>query len=117
MEKDQNTNSVEQNDKSEELKTDKLDNEAQPDTSENNKPEKEITPEQKILELEDKVARTFAEMENQRRRFEKEREDAFNYGGFTFAKETLNLIDNLERSKNILESDEALKDSEALKKL
>ena len=116
MEKDQNTNSVEQNDKSEELKTDKLDNEAQPDASENNKPEKEITPEQKILELEDKVARTFAEMENQRRRFEKEREDAFNYGGFTFAKETLNLIDNLERSKNILESDEALKDSEALKK-
>ena len=116
MEKDQNTNSVEQNDKSEELKTDKLDNEAQPDTSQNNKLEKEITPEQKILELEDKVARTFAEMENQRRRFEKEREDAFNYGGFTFAKETLNLIDNLERSKNILESDEALKDSEALKK-
>ena len=62
---------------------------------------KEITPEEKILELEDKVARTFAEMENQRRRFEKEREDAFNYGGFAFAKETLNLIDNLERSKQI----------------
>ena len=116
MEKDQNTNSVEQNDKSEELKVDKLDNEAQHDASKNNEPEKEVTPEQKILELEDKVARTFAEMENQRRRFEKEREDAFNYGGFSFAKETLNLIDNLERSKNILESDEALKDSEALKK-
>ena len=116
MEKDQNTNSVEQNDKSEELKADKLDNEAQPDASENNEPEKEVTPEQKILELEDKVARTFAEMENQRRRFEKEREDAFNYGGFAFAKETLNLIDNLERSKNILESDDALKNSETLKK-
>ena len=55
-------------------------------------------------------------MENQRRRFEKEREDAFNYGGFAFAKETLNLIDNLERSKQILESDEILKNSEALKK-
>jgi molecular chaperone GrpE len=77
---------------------------------------KEITPEEKILELEDKVARAFAEMENQRRRFEKEREDAFNYGGFSFAKETLNLIDNLERSKQILENDEALKNSEALKK-
>ena len=77
---------------------------------------KEITPEERILELEDKVARTFAEMENQRRRFEKEREDAFNYGGFSFAKETLNLIDNLQRSKQILENDEALKDSEALKK-
>ena len=55
-------------------------------------------------------------MENQRRRFEKEREDAFSYGGFAFAKETLNLIDNLERSKQILESDEILKNSEALKK-
>ena len=77
---------------------------------------KEISPEEKILDLEDKVARAFAEMENQRRRFEKEREDAFNYGGFAFAKETLNLIDNLERSKQILESDEALKNSEALKK-
>ena len=62
------------------------------------------------------MARAFAEMENQRRRFEKEREDAFNYGGFAFAKETLNLIDNLERSKQILEGDEVLKDSEALKK-
>ena len=89
---------------------------SQPDTSENNEQPKEITPEEKILELEDKLARAFAEMENQRRRFEKEREDAFNYGGFAFAKETLNLIDNLERSKQILESDEALKNSEALKK-
>ena len=78
--------------------------------------EKELSPEEKIKELEDKLARTFAEMENQRRRFEKEREDAFNYGGFAFAKETLNLIDNLERSKQILESDETLKNSEALKK-
>jgi molecular chaperone GrpE len=76
----------------------------------------EINPEEKILELEDKLARAFAEMENQRRRFEKEREDAFNYGGFAFAKETLNLIDNLERSKQILENDDALKNSNALKK-
>ena len=52
----------------------------------------------KILNLEDKLARSFAEMENQRRRFEKEREDAFEYGGFVFAKEALNLIDNFERS-------------------
>ena len=55
-------------------------------------------------------------MENQRRRFEKEKDDAFDYGGFTFAKEALNLIDNLERSKLILESDDALKETEALKK-
>ena len=76
----------------------------------------ELPPEEKIKELEDKLARTFAEMENQRRRFEKEKDDAFDYGGFTFAKEALNLIDNLARSKLILESDEALKDTEALKK-
>lgn len=76
----------------------------------------EVSPEEKIKELEDKVIRTFAEMENQRRRFEKEKEDAFEYGGYAFAKEALNLIDNLERSKLILQSDEALKDTEALKK-
>ena len=77
---------------------------------------KEVTAEEKIKELEDKITRTFAEMENQRRRYEKEKEDAFSYGGFAFAKETLNLIDNLERSKQILENDESLKNTEALKK-
>ena len=76
----------------------------------------ELSPEDKIKELEDKLARTFAEMENQRRRFEKEKDDAYEYGGFAFAKEALNLIDNLARSKLILESDDALKDTEALKK-
>ena len=128
MEKDQNTNSETQNKEGEEIKTAKLNNDAeeikaeelnndtQTDAPEDNKKIKEVTPEEKILELEDKLARAFAEMENQRRRFEKEKEDAFNYGGFAFAKETLNLIDNLERSKQILESDEVLKNSEALTK-
>ena len=91
----------------------------QDQTDDHNKKEeekKEPTPEEKILELEDKLARTFAEMENQRRRFEKEKDDAFEYGGFAFAKEALSLIDNLERSKKILESDESLKNSDALKK-
>ena len=83
---------------------------------ENEEEEKKLSPEEKIEELEDKLTRAFAEMENQRRRFEKEKEDAFNYGGFSFAKEALNLIDNLERSKLILEADESLKDSSALKK-
>ena len=81
---------------------------------ENNKKEK--SSEEKIIELEDKLARTFAEMENQRRRFEKEKMDAFEYGGYAFAKEALNLVDNLERSKKILENDEKLKNTEALKK-
>ena len=116
MEKDQNTDSVNQNNEAENIKSDELNNDIQSESSDNNEQIKEITPEEKILELEDKVARTFAEMENQRRRFEKEREDAFNYGGFAFAKETLNLIDNLERSKQILESDKDLKNSDALKK-
>ena len=77
----------------------------------------EISPENKIKELEDKVTRTFAEMENQRRRFEKEKDDAVEYGGFSFAKEALNLLDNLERSKHALENDETLKGSESLKKI
>ena len=76
----------------------------------------EITSEEKIKELEDKLARSYAEMENQRRRFEKEKEDAFEYGGFSFAKEALNLIDNLERSREILNNDEDLKNTKALKK-
>ena len=86
--------------------------------SNNNKEDEkiELSSEEKIVNLEDKLARTFAEMENQRRRFEKEKEDAFEYGGFTFAKEALNLIDNLARSKLILENDEKLKNTDALKK-
>ncbi|MDC0974448.1 nucleotide exchange factor GrpE [Candidatus Pelagibacter sp.] len=83
---------------------------------EEKKEEVELTSEDKIKELEDKLARTFAEMENQRRRFEKEKEDAFEYGGTSFAREALNLIDNLERSKQVLENDEKLKNSEALNK-
>ena len=83
---------------------------------EEKKEEVELTSEDKIKELEDKLARTFAEMENQRRRFEKEKEDAFEYGGTSFAREALNLIDNLERSKQVLENDEKLKNTEALNK-
>ena len=73
--------------------------------------------EKEIEELEDKLKRTLADMENQRRRFEKEKEEAFDYGGFSFAREALNLIDNLERSKQSLENDEKLKNTEALKKI
>ena len=79
--------------------------------------EKEISPEEEIENLKDKLARTFAEMENQRRRFEKEKDDAFEYGGFSFAKESLNLLDNLERSKASLENDDKLKNTETLKKV
>ena len=116
MEKEENLNqkdtsaepSKENNETEEQTKND--------DQNSNPDEKKEISPEEKIIELEDKLARTFAEMENQRRRFEKEKNDAFDYGGFAFAKEALNLIDNLTRSKLILESDDALKNTEALKK-
>ena len=83
----------------------------------NKEEEKELSPEDEISNLKDKVARTFAEMENQRRRFEKEKDEAFEYGGFSFARETLNLLDNLERSKQTLENDETIKDKDTLKKL
>ena len=84
---------------------------------ENKEQEREISPEEEIENLKDKLARTFAEMENQRRRFEKEKDDAFEYGGFSFARESLNLIDNLERSKVALQNDNELKNTEALKKI
>ena len=78
---------------------------------------KDLSPEEEIEKLKDKLTRTFAEMENQRRRYEKEKDDAFEYGGFTFARESLNLLDNLERSKISLENDEKLKNTEILKKV
>ena len=116
MDEDQKINTDIQDKEVEETASKQQGNKVEENTSENAEKVKEITPEEKILELEDKLARAFAEMENQRRRFEKEKDDAFNYGGFAFAKETLNLIDNLERSKQILENDEALKNSDALTK-
>ena len=115
MEKEENKTTVDNEDIKKNLGDDKND---ESENSNLNKDDenKEKSPEEKIAELEDKLARTFAEMENQRRRFEKEKIDAFEYGGYTFAKEALNLVDNLERSKNILENDEKLKNTEALKK-
>ena len=113
MEKDQNTNTDKINENDPNSDNTVIDsNEEENDN--NQKVEK--SPEEKILELEDKLARTFAEMENQRRRFEKEKEEAFEYGGYSFAKEALNLIDNLERSKQTLKNDVSLKNSDALKK-
>ena len=104
-------------DHSSEVKVEK-DNDKEKKENKNKEEEnKDLPPEEIIKELEDKLARAFAEMENQRRRFEKEKEDAFEYGGTSFAKEALNLIDNLQRSKLVLENDEKLKDSDALKKI
>ena len=119
MEKDQNPN-LEKNKSNEKISN--LDDispektQVEEKNKEQSPKEKELSPEEKIKDLEDKVTRALAEMENQRRRYEKEREDAFEYGGFAFARENLNLIDNLERAKQSLQNDETLKNSEALKK-
>ena len=115
MEKEENKTNVDNEDIKKNSGDDKNDKSENSNLDKDDE-KKEKSPEEKIAELEDKLARTFAEMENQRRRFEKEKIDAFEYGGYTFAKEALNLVDNLERSKNILENDEKLKNTEALKK-
>ena len=115
MEKDQNQSNIKN--LSEEEDKNKDSGSSNNSEKENEIQTEEKSQEEKILELEDKVTRTFAEMENQRRRFEKEKEEAYEYGGFAFAKEALSLIDNLERSKQILLNDETLKNSEALKKI
>ena len=108
----------EQSSKIEENINDKSVTSEQSKDDEKSKEEKvELTPEDKIKELEEKLTRTLAEMENQRRRFEKEKDDAFEYGGFSFARESLNLIDNFDRAKQSLENDEKIKDSDVLKKI
>ena len=71
----------------------------------------ELTIEEKLKETEDKLTRSYAELENQRRRYEKEKEEAYEYGGMALAKECLNLTDNLERSKLSIISDESLEKS------
>ncbi len=106
----------------EELNTEEAENfgsdqQSKDKNSESEKEDEKLAPEQELKQIKDKLARTFAEMENQRRRFEKEKDDAYEYGGYSFAKESLNLLDNLERSKAVLENDEKLKDTEALKKI
>ena len=115
MEKEQNPKIKEKiNNKS---KLDEISENEQKENNEKlNKKEVEIKPEDKIIELEEKLTRTLAEMENQRRRFEKEKDDAFEYGGFSFARESLNLIDNFDRAKQSLENDEKIKGSDALNK-
>ena len=115
MEKEKLQDQEDQNlkDENSELTTDKQ----SPEETEKKDEEEKLSPDDEIANLKDKVARTFAEMENQRRRFEKEKDEAFEYGGFSFARETLNLLDNLERSKQILENDETIKDKDTLKKL
>ena len=84
---------------------------------ENSNPEKNETAEEKLKSIQEKLLRTMAEMENQRRRFEKERQEAFEFGGFNFAKESLALLDNIDRAIMSFKNDEKLKDNKDLDKI
>jgi len=83
------------------------------------KEQKEIveTPEEKLKSTQEKLLRSMAEMENQRRRFEKEKQEAFEFGGFNFAAESLSLIDNIDRAITSFQNDESLKNNKDLDKI
>ena len=80
-------------------------------------PEKEVSPEEKLKTVQEKLLRTMAEMENQRRRSEKEKQEAFEFGGFNFAGESLSLIDNIDRAIISFKNDESLKNNKDLNKI
>ena len=111
MEKEQNSK-IDKN-----IKDKSVTSEQSKDDGKSKEEKNELTSEDKIKELEEKLTRTLAEMENQRRRFEKEKDDAFEYGGFSFARESLNLVDNFDRAKQSLENDEKIKNSDVLQKV
>ena len=87
-----------------------------PESNDNKEEKKEITVEEKLQETEEKLLRSLAEIENQRRRFEKEIKDAFEFGSFNFAKESLAILDNLQRAKDAIKNDEKLKSNKDLDK-
>ena len=82
----------------------------------NKKENQKLTIEEKLKETEEKLLRSLAEVENQRRRFEKEIKDAFDFGSFNFAKESLAILDNLQRAKDAIKNDETLKNNKDLDK-
>jgi molecular chaperone GrpE len=99
-----------------------MNNETSAKKNDNKKEEKDISlknesPEEKLKEVQDKLLRSIAEMENQRRRFEKEKKEAFEFGGFNFAAESLSLIDNIDRAIISFKNDDNLKDNKDLSKI
>ena len=85
-----------------------------PENQNSKEVKKELTLEEKLKETEEKLLRSLAEIENQRRRFEKEIKDAFEFGSFNFAKESLAILDNLQRAKDAIKNDEKLKNNKDL---
>ena len=86
------------------------------DVEKNQEPKEKKSLEEQLRESDDKLLRSLAEIENQRRRFEKEIKDAFEFGSFNFAKESLAILDNLQRAKIAIQNDEALKENKDLDK-
>ena len=99
------------------IEKDKIQDEKNKETKGVESKNKEELNDKKVKELEEKILRTLAEMENQRRRFEKEREEAFEFGGFAFAKESLALIDNLERAKTSFTNNNKFKENKDYQKI
>ena len=98
------------------LENEKTSNEEQTEKNKKELP-KEETVEEKLKTTEEKLLRTLADMENQRRRFEKERQEAFDFGGFNFARESLSLLDNIDRAITSFKNDENLKKNKDLDKI
>ena len=99
---------------SENIKKELEDEKVEPSNASQSKENKEKTVEEKLKESEEKLLRSLAEIENQRRRFEKEIKDAFEFGSYNFAKESLSTLDNLQRAKEAIQNDEKLKDNQDL---
>ena len=98
------------------IKSDKK-KEDKPLSEEKNIPDEKETTEDKLKIVEEKLLRSMAEMENQRRRFEKERQEAFEFGGFNFARESLSLLDNIDRAIASFKNDDSLKNNKDLDKI
>ena len=103
--------------KSDKKEEDKKSHKIEEKTQNNNNENKEETIEDKLKITQDKLLRTLAEMENQRRRFEKEKQEAFEYGGFNFAAESLLLLDNIGRAILSFKNDDKLKNNNELNKI
>ncbi len=95
--------------------TSNIDSERKKDNSDTKK-NKELSVEERLKETEDRLLRSLAEIENQRRRFEKEIKDAFDFGSFNFARESLAILDNLQRAKIAIKNDSNLKNNKDLDK-
>ena len=108
--------STNDNKKKDKLKTSHENEAEKPSNPTEKKDIKEISIDEKLKETEDKLLRSLAEIENQRRRFEKEIKDAFEFGSFNFAKESLAILDNLQRAKVAIKNDDVLKVNKDLNK-